>query len=60
MKNNLQEENTKLKELLSLALEEMSPNCQSCVYIDGSAGSCANPCKWRHEDEARALIGGEK
>lgn len=45
-----------LREMLKKALDEMNPRCQYCIHVRDRM-LCVNECKWRHEEEARALIG---
>lgn len=47
--------------LLRLALEEMNPRCENCEHFSkyDKGGTCYCICKWKHEDEARQLLGKE-
>lgn len=67
--NHLKNENTELKRLLKLAVEDIEKMsdylCDNC-YDDGWC-PCANDdgngnyfCKWKHIDEAMKLIGGNE
>ena len=52
-------EREKALRLLRLALDEMNPRCENCANFSqyDKGGVCYSHCKWRHEEEARKLLG---
>lgn len=55
----LHHENTELKHLLRLALDEMVPQCHYCTHRDNKPGVCVSECTWRYERAARDIIDGK-
>lgn len=62
---NLKNENTELKRLLKLAVEDIEKMsnylCDNC-YDDGwcPCASDDGDCKWKHADEVMKIIGGNE